>query len=216
MSSDDTYGYRNGGYGDDTGYQDRDSYGGRNSRRADREPSGPKKASVGTATAILIFAAILGFGGGAIAANSGGGEDEAPPAAGADGTESPGTDDDNSDGEDGASEDTNDAAPGEGISLSSPQDGGEVASGDSGTIEVQAVLDSPEGGVTLRVERSLDGGSSWDSFCDSCTDETTNNGSYSTNFWSGQAGANLFRVVGPDGLVSNTITVTVVAGSGEE
>lgn len=207
-------------------YNDYGDYGDeprRPSRRATREPAGPAKVQGSTAAAILVFVAIVGFGIGALIGNAGGGgqepttTNEAPDGA-AVGTpedgQSTSPDDEGSDegeGDDGDEETTG----GNGIALTSPQDGGEVPAGESGTIDVQAMLESGEEGVTLQVERSLDGGQSWEPFCDACTDETSGSGSYTTNFWTGQTGENLFRVAGPDGLVSNPIAVTVVDSEGD-
>lgn len=214
-------------------YSDYGDYGDeprRPSRRAAREPAGPAKVQGSTAAAILVFVAIVGFGIGAIIGNSGG-DDQDPAAAqeqdGAplgtpnDQTTSPddteaddGTDE--GDGTDDGENSDDEVTGGEGITLTSQQDGGEVPAGESGTIDVQATLDSGEEGVTLRVERSLDGGQTWEPFCDACTDETSGSGSYSTNFWTGQTGENQFRVVGPDGLASNPISVNVVDSEGDD
>ena len=204
-------------YNDSRDYEPR-----RSSRR--REPAGPTKVQGSTAAAILVFVAIVGFGIGAILANAGGGEDpdttENDPAAASspsvpadDGTDEP----DDTQTEDSSGDDDGDEpAGGEGITLSSLQDGGEVAGDDSGTIEVQAALDSGEEGVTLSLERSLDSGQSWEPFCEQCTKETSGGGTFASSFWSGRLGENQFRVVGPDGQVSNAISVTVVEASDDD
>lgn len=198
-------------------YNDYGDYGDeprRPSRRATREPAGPAKVQGSTAAAILVFVAIVGFGIGAIIGNSGGDDqdpaaaqeqDGAPLGSPSDQTTSPDEAESEGDEENGDDE----VAGGQGITATSQQDGGEVAADESGTIEVQATLDSGEEGVTLRPQRSLDGGQTWEDFCDACVAETTGNGTYSTNFWSGRAGENLFRIVGPNGLASNPITVNV-------
>jgi hypothetical protein len=223
MSSDDTYGYRDGGY-QDTGYHDAeyqadDTYGGRSSRRAaGREPTGKKRASAGTATAILIFAAILGFGGGAIAGNSGG--DNGDPGTALEDTDNSTDGEENSDSEEDADDQPSEEAPGEGVTLTSPADGGEVASGEGGRFTLEGSTNPPAPGVALTVERSLDGGSTWaDAGSSRLTTTTENDGTFETTVWSGREGQNMYRVVGegPNGpLMSNEIVVTVVAGDGEE
>jgi len=198
----------------------------RSNRRAPREPAGPAKIQGSTAAAILVFVAIVGFGIGAIIANTGGGEEptttteEDPnqpidPSDSADNTTDQPDDSQTEDPNDDNGDDNGEVTGGDGITLTSEQDGGEVQKDSDGTIEVQAALDSGEDGVTLSVERSLDGGQEWEPFCDACTKETSGSGAFSSSFWSGRAGENQFRVVGPDGLASNPITVNVV-DSGED
>lgn len=191
------------------------SYPTRSSRRAEREPQ-TQRASAGTAAAVLILAALLGFGGGALAGNAGGGEEpvaEVSPDPGTDGTE---------DADAQEPDEPEETAVDNGILLSSNQAGGEVQQGESGCtdddssgckIEIEGNINPPRAGVSLTVERSLDGGATWEPFATSVTVETDNDGYFSTYFWSGRAGENQFRVVGNDtdaDIVSNTVSVTVV------
>jgi hypothetical protein len=202
-------------YNDSRDYEPR-----RSSRR--REPAGPTKVQGSTAAAILVFVAIVGFGIGAILANAGGGEDpdtteNDPAAAGSPTAPADDTADEPDDAQtEDSSDDGDEPAGGAGITLTSLQDGGDVAADESGTIGVQAALDSGEDGVTLSLERSLDNGQTWEPFCDNCTKETSGGGTFSSDFWSGRPGENQFRVVGPDGLVSNAIIVNLVEGSGDD
>jgi hypothetical protein len=203
MSSDDVYG---------------DSYDGRPARRGGRGSSGPKRATAGTATAIIMLAAILGFSGGAIAGSSGGDNDDPPtdPAA-----SSPSPDDAGDDPDDGgtASPEPSDSE----LTLSSSKENGEAALGESGCgdkdggaclIDIAGTLNPPEGGITLRLERSTDGGGSWSQECDNCTGPTGDDGTFTTRYWSGVEGENRFRLAGEDAdgqrIESNEIVVTVV------
>lgn len=174
------------------------TYPGRASRRAGNEPPPRKRASVGAAVAVLITAAIIGFGGGAIAANAGDNEE-------------PSTADPTDSTSDPPAEPTDEAGDEPTLTLSSPQDGAEVASGEEGQIDLEGAIDPPAGGVTLTVERSFDG-DTWEPFGSSGpqTTETGDDGAYSYNLWSGRDGDNYFRMVG-EGLESNPIVVTVVS-----
>lgn len=206
-----------------------DEYGtqsaGRSVRRSDRGPSGPKRATAGTATAILMLAAILGFSGGAIAGNSGGDDPPTDPAA--DSATQPsddtGNDPDDSDGEDTASPEPSESDIE--LTLTSPQDGGEAALGESGCegaclITILGELDPPQGDITLHLERSTDGGDSWSQECNNCTGTTSDDGAFSTRYWSGVEGENRFRLAGEDAdgqrIESNEIAVNVVGDDSDD
>lgn len=181
------------------------SYPTRASRRAERAPQ-TSRAPAGTAAAILILAAILGFGGGALAGNAGGDNQEAAAQSTAD----PGSD--TTADEEAEADDPEDEEATPGVTLRSPQDGGTVASGDQ--IDFEGQIDPPVGGVTLTVERSLDGGDNWETFGSSgpITAETRDDGTFSTYVYSQREGPNHFRLVGqgPDGwLESNAVVVTI-------
>jgi hypothetical protein len=191
------------------------TYSGRGSRRADRDVPTAKRASAGAAVAILIVTAILGFGGGALFGNASGGEDpQTPAAAGTEGTgdtaESP------EEGTDG--EETE--PPGDGsLSLESSFDGGTAVAGEDGDdIEFTISTNPPEDGLTVELERSLDGGTTWEPFgTDGQVYTLESDGTKTTSVWSGREGENHLRVVEKDASgnivrESNVIVVTVVDG----
>jgi hypothetical protein len=193
------------------------TYSGRGSRRADRDVPTAKRASAGAAVAILIVTAILGFGGGALFGNASGGEDpQAPAAAGSDGavdaTESP-------DAEEGTGgEETEPSADGA-LTLESSFDGGTAVAGEDGDdIEFTIRSNPPQDGLTVELERSLDGGATWEPFGTSGQVYTLDSdGTKTTSVWSGREGDNHLRVVEKDGSgnivrESNVIVVTVVEG----
>ena len=181
------------------------SYPTRASRRAEREPQ-TSRASAGTAAAILILAAILGFGGGALAGASG--NNGADPTT--ESTADPGSDTTAGPGEEPDEPEETDASAA--VTLTSPQDGGTVSGGDQ--INFEGRIEPAVPGVTLTVERSLDGGDNWETFGSSgpITADTRDDGSFSTHVFSQREGANHFRMVGqgPDGwLESNEVIVTI-------
>lgn len=193
------------------------TYSGRGTRRADRDAPTVSRASAGAAVAILIITAILGFGGGAFLGNASGGEDsQTPAAAGTDGTgdtaESP-------DGEGADGEEQTDP-PGDGsLTLESSFDGGTAVAGEDGDdIEFTVRTNPPEDGLTVELERSLDGGTTWEPFGSGGQIYTLeSDGTKTTSVWSGREGDNHMRVVEKDGSgnivrESNVIVVTVVDG----
>jgi hypothetical protein len=165
------------------------SYPTRASRRAERAPQS-SRASAGTAAAILILAAILGFAGGALAGNSGGDSEDPSAESTADvGSDAPddATDDepDEPAEEDAASSVTLNASP------------GSVSAG--GRIDLTGRIDPPVANVELRVERSIGDTESWDTFpsADDPVTATTNaNGEFSTWVQSSRQGVNYWKVVG--------------------
>lgn len=193
------------------------TYPGRGSRRADRDAPAAKRASAGAAAAILIVTAILGFGGGALLGNASGGEDpQTPSAASTEGTDDTGSSDteENTDG----AEETEAPADGS-LTLESTFDGGTAVAGEGGDdIEFTISTNPPEGGLTVELERSLDGGSTWEPFGSGGQVYTLDSdGTKTTTIWSGRAGENHLRVVEKDGSgnivrESNVIVVTVVEG----
>lgn len=212
MSSDDAYGARNG-----------DSYDGRPARRGGRGSSRPNRATAGTATAILMLAAILGFSGGAIAGSSASDNDDPPADPATNSSESPDDAGDDPDGEATASSEPGDSDIE--LTLTSSKDGGEAALGESGCegaclIGIEGALAPAQGGITLHLERSTDDGASWDQVCDNCTGTTSDDGTFTTRYWSGVEGENQFRLSGddPDGqrIESNVIVVTVVDESDDD
>lgn len=187
------------------------SYPTRASRRAERAPQQSGRASAGTATAILIIAAIIGFAGGAIAGNSAnGGNDE--PLAGE--TQDPVTDsspDNASDDGNDENGDDNESEPGGGVTLNASPSS--VSAGDR--IDLTGRIDPPAANVELRVERSVGDTESWDSFpnADDPVTATTNaNGEFSTWVQSSRQGVNHWKLVGTvDGefVESNVVEVTI-------
>ena len=189
-------------------------YSGRGSRRADRDSPAATRASAGAAAAILIITAVLGFGGGALLGNAGG-DPQTPAAAGVDGTA------DNTDAPDG--EPSDDATPpaGDGtIVAQSSFDGGQATAangGDCGDCDlIDLAVEAPSlAGETLWLERSLDGGTTWEQFGTSPRSVTLNSsGVGSDQIFSGRAGENQFRYVLRDGdeivQASNVVVVELV------
>jgi hypothetical protein len=151
-------------------------------------------ASPGTATAVLVAALVLGFGGGAVAGNltDPTNAEAASPSAGPSST--------------GPTETT----PASSISLSAEQNN--VSPNER--INMNGQLEPAAGGVELIVQRSLDGGK-WGVFPDAddpVTVTTADDGSFSTWVVTGRTGENRFRVVGDVGdetLESEQVTVTI-------
>jgi hypothetical protein len=151
-------------------------------------------ASPGTATAVLVAALVLGFGGGAIAGRLG-----ALPAGSA-----------ASPSESAASLSPSPTTPASSVSLSAEQT--TVSPNDQ--IDMTGQLEPAVEGVELVVERSLDGGE-WGPFPDAddpVTVTTRDDGSFSTYVITGRTGQNQFRVVGEvdnERLESEPVTVTI-------
>ncbi|MET0916182.1 MAG: hypothetical protein ABWY81_08290 [Jiangellaceae bacterium] len=149
------------------------------------------RASPGTASAVLVAALVLGFGGGAFAGNLGSGSEASgsPPAATASPTPS---------------------TPASSVSLSAPQ----TSVGANEKIDMTGQLEPAEADVEFTVERSLDGGE-WSVFPDAddpVTVTTRDDGSFSTYVITGRVGQNQFRVVGQVGderLESEPVTITI-------
>jgi hypothetical protein len=151
------------------------------------------RASPGTASAVLVAALVLGFGGGAFAGNLGIGSEASagsPPAAA---TASP-----------------TPSTPASSVSLSAPQ----TSVGANEKIDMTGQLEPAEADVEFTVERSLDGGD-WSVFPDvddPVTVTTREDGSFSTYVITGRVGQNQFRVVGQVGderLESKPVTITI-------
>jgi hypothetical protein len=151
------------------------------------------RASPGTASAVLVAALVLGFGGGAFAGNLGIGSEASagsPPAAA---TASP-----------------TPSTPASSVSLSAPQ----TSVGANEKIDMTGQLEPAEADVEFTVERSLDGGD-WSVFPDAddpVTVTTREDGSFSTYVITGRVGQNQFRVVGQVGderLESKPVTITI-------
>lgn len=151
-------------------------------------------ASPGIASAVLVAALILGFGGGAIAGSLGSGTEASAGAPSA--TES--------------SASPTPTTPANSVSLSAEQ----TSVSSNQQIDMTGRLEPAVGGVEFTVERSLDGGE-WSAFPDAAdpvTVTTRDDGSFSTYVVTGRAGQNQFRVVGQvDGerLESEPVTVTI-------
>ncbi|MET0640877.1 MAG: hypothetical protein ABWZ36_00115 [Jiangellaceae bacterium] len=149
------------------------------------------RASPGTASAVLVVALVLGFGGGAFAGNLGSGSEASgsPPAATASPTPS---------------------TPASSVSLSAPQ----TSVGANEKIDMTGQLEPAEADVEFTVERSLEGGE-WSVFPDAddpVTVTTRDDGSFSTYVITGRVGQNQFRVVGQVGderLESEPVTITI-------
>ena len=154
------------------------------------------RASRGAAAAILVAAAVVGFGSGVIAGNAVGSED---PAAGGSST-SPSA----------SQSPSNTPEPAAAISMSAAK----AAFAANEKIDLTGVLEPAAGGVELKVERSLNG-SDWDSFPDpedQVRATTKNDGTFSTFVQTGREGENQFRVVGlvgEDFIESEPVVVTV-------
>jgi len=151
------------------------------------------RASPGTASAVLVAALVLGFGGGAFAGNLGSGSEASagsPPAAS---TASPTS-----------------STPASSVSLLAPQ----TSVGANEKIDMTGQLEPAEADVEFTVERSLDGGD-WSVFPDAddpVTVTTRDDGSFSTYVITGRVGQNQFRVVGQVGderLESEPVTITI-------
>ena len=157
------------------------------------------RASRGAAAAILVTAAVVGFGGGVIAGNAVGSED--PNAAeGSESSASP-----------AASQSPSDTPePAAAVTLSAAK----TAFGANEKIDLTGVVEPAAEGVELKVERSLNG-SDWDSFPDpedQVRATTKNDGTFSTFVQTGREGENQFRVVGlvgEDFIESEPVVVTV-------
>ncbi len=153
------------------------------------------RASRGAAAAILVTAAVVGFGGGVIAGSAVGSED-------------PGNENSASTSASQSPSDT--PQPAAAITLSSAK----TAFATNEKIDLTGALEPAAGGVELKVERSLNG-SDWDSFPDpddQVTATTKDDGTFSTYVQTGREGENQFRVVGlvgEDFIESEPIVVTV-------
>lgn len=187
------------------------SYTTRASRRTERAPQG-SRASAGTATAILIIAAIIGFAGGAIAGSSTGDQlpDEVAEAAPDPNTDTSPANNSDEDSDD-SGDDNGDSNGDERITLTASPSS--VSAGDR--IDLTGRIDPPVAGVELRVERSIGSTDAWDSFpgADNQVITTTNNnGEFSTWVQSSREGVNYWKLVGTvDGefIESNVVEVTI-------
>jgi hypothetical protein len=187
------------------------SYPTRASRRAERAPQ-RSRASVGTAIAILIVAAIIGFAGGAIAGSNSGGQpaDQTTETAG-DPTADASPDDTSETETDENGNDDGDGNGSDRITLNASPSS--VSAGDR--IDLTGRIDPPVAGVELRVERSVGSTDAWDSFpgADNQVTATTNaNGEFSTWVQSSRQGVNYWKLVGTvDGefAESNVVEVTI-------
>lgn len=154
------------------------------------------RASRGAAAAILVAAAVVGFGGGAVAGSALGSED---PAQGSGSSASP-----------SASQSPSDTPASAAITLSAAK----TAFAANEKIDLTGLLEPAAGGVELKVERSLNG-SDWDSFPDpdgQITATTKDDGTFSTYVQTSREGENQFRVVGQVGedfIESEPVVVTV-------
>jgi hypothetical protein len=151
------------------------------------------RASPGTASAVLVAALVLGFGGGAFAGNLGSGSEASAGSPPATATASP-----------------TPSTPASSVSLSAPQ----TSVGANEKIDMTGQLAPAEADVEFTVERSLDGGD-WSVFPDAddpVTVTTRDDGSFSTYVITGRVGQNQFRVVGQVGderLESEPVTITI-------
>ena len=151
-------------------------------------------ASPGIASAVLVAALVLGFGGGAIAGSLGSGTEASAASQSAT----------------AASVSPTPTTPANSVSLSATQTN--VSANQQ--IDMTGRLEPAEAGVEFTVERSLDGGE-WSAFPDASdpvTVTTRDDGSFSTYVVTGRAGQNQFRVVGQVGgerLESAPVTVTI-------
>jgi hypothetical protein len=151
------------------------------------------RASPGTASAVLVAALVLGFGGGAFAGNLGSGSEASAGSLPAASTASP-----------------TPSTPASSVSLSAPQ----TSVGANEKIDMTGQLEPAEADVEFTVERSLDGGE-WSVFPDAddpVTVTTREDGSFSTYVITGRVGQNQFRVVGQVGderLASEPVTITI-------
>jgi hypothetical protein len=151
-------------------------------------------ASPGTATAVLVAALVLGFGGGAVAGSLGSANDAAATSTSAPATSASPTP----------------TTPATSITLSAEQ----TSISPSEQFDMTGRLEPAVGGVELIVERSLDGGE-WGPFPDAddpVTVTTDDDGTFSTYVVTGRTGKNQFRMVGEvddERLESDPVTVTI-------
>ncbi|HSK27234.1 MAG TPA: hypothetical protein VK894_10040 [Jiangellales bacterium] len=147
----------------------------------------PSHASRPAAVAVLLAAAVIGFGGGAVLGQQVGGSGEAESAA-------------------TAAPDAADVAPEPGISLVA-----EPASASANQdVRLDGTVVPAVGGVSLQVERSLDGGD-WQEF--PVTTTTRDDGTFGVTVRTGRSGENRFRVVGEvEGQPMSSNEVPVVIG----
>jgi hypothetical protein len=151
------------------------------------------QASPGTATAVLVAALVLGFGGGAVIGNLSelNAQAAAPPAP-------------------SISAPPTETTPALSVRLSAEESS--VSANEQ--IDMTGQLEPAVGGVQLIVQRSHYGGD-WAAFPDEddpVTVTTDDDGSFSTYVVTGRTGENQFRVVGEvDGqaLESEPVTVTI-------
>ena len=201
------------------------TFSGRSSRRADREAPAAKRASAGAAAAILIVTAILGFGGGALLGNANGSEDpQTPAAASTEGTGDTAESPDTTPSEDG--EQDGDEAGALEITLESPKDGGTARAGTGGDnpgedIEFTIATNPAMSGLLVELQRSLDGGTTWEPFgADGQVYTLGPDGSHTTSVWSGRVGENQLRVVHTDDdgneIASDPVTVELVAADDDD
>lgn len=199
------------------------TFSGRSSRRADREAPVTSRASAGAATAILIFTAILGFGGGALLGNASGGEGpQTPAAASTEGTAETAETPDTTPSE---AEQGDDAGAFE-LTLQSPKDGGSARAGTGGDnpgedIEFTIATNPAMSGLLVELQRSLDGGATWEPFgSDGQVYTLGPDGSHTTSVWSGRVGENQLRVIHVDDdgneIASDPIIVELVAADGDD
>lgn len=157
----------------------------------------PNRTTSGVLAAFLISAAIVGFGGGALLASSSDDDGEAasPPAA---------TSTEPADASPDASAQPSETAPASGLSLTAAQTS--VAEGER--IDLTGSITPAEAGITLQVQRSIDG-RDWEDF--PVTAETNDAGTFSTYVQSSRKGENRFRVVRADNrdVASEPVTVTI-------
>ena len=198
------------------------TYSGRGSRRADRDVPTAKRASAGAAVAILIVTAILGFGGGALFGNASGGEDpQTPAAAGSEGTGDTAESADTTPSEDADGDEAGEFE----ITLESPKNGGSARAGTGGDnpgedIEFTIATNPAMSGLLVELQRSLDGGATWEPFgTDGQVYTLGPDGTHTTSVWSGRVGENQLRVVHMDDsgneIASDPIIVELVAADGD-
>lgn len=161
------------------------------------------RASGGALAACLITAAIVGFAGGGYFGSQSGGDS---PSA----SETAAPDDTTPVGEtpvDGETPAETEAPSGDGaLTLTA----GQTEIGSGGQIDFTGAIDPPEGGVALRLERSVDGGD-WETFPLTTQPVTNADGTFSTYATTRQSGTNTFRLVreDDDSVVSNEVQVAV-------
>ncbi|NED96166.1 hypothetical protein G1H11_12685 [Phytoactinopolyspora alkaliphila] len=167
------------------------------------------RASGGTLAAFLIFAAIIGFAGGAyLGTQSGDAEpNSAPTLSGDADADGDAAADGNTDEPEGDEEEPNedDEPAGDG-SLTFSLSQSSAAAGSR--IDYSGRLGSGEEGVTLQIQRSIDGGE-WEDF--PVSRDTGANGEFSGYLETGRSGSNSFRVVRADdsSVVSEPATVEI-------
>ena len=200
------------------------TYSGRGSRRADRDAPAVRRASAGAAAGILIVTALLGFGGGALFGNASGGADPQTPAAV--GTEGAGDTAESPETTPSENADQNgDEAGAFELTIESPKDGGTARAGTGGDnpgedIEFTIATNPAMSGLLVELQRSLDGGATWEPFgADGQVYTLGPDGSHTTSVWSGRVGENQLRVVHVDDngneIASDPIAVELVAGDGD-